>query len=106
MERKPKIEIKTDGIGKTKVVVNGKELEGVIGIKFSQSYKENSGLPILQIDMKATNVSLDANILPALPEPFKGMYISVNELFNSEEITKEEAEKVCREQGIEFLDSF
>ena len=58
--RKPQILIQTDGIQNTKVFVDGKELTGVAGIRFSQSYKENKGLPVLQIDLKATNVTLDA----------------------------------------------
>ena len=66
--RKPQILIQTDGIQNTKVFVDGKELTGVAGIRFSQSYKENKGLPVLQIDLKATNITLDTKVLPALPD--------------------------------------
>ena len=57
--RKPQILIQTDGITNTKILIDGKELPGVAGVRFSQSYKENKGLPVLQIDLKATNVTLD-----------------------------------------------
>lgn len=80
--RKPQILIQTDGIQNTKVFVDGKELTGVAGIKFSQNYKENKGLPVLQIDLKATNVTLDAKMLPALPEPYNGQYISVSNIMH------------------------
>lgn len=86
---KPQILITTDGITNTKVFVDGKELKGVTGIRFSQNYKENHGLPILQLDLKATNVTLDTKMLPTLPEPYKNHYISVSELADA-----------CRKQGI------
>lgn len=47
--RKPQILIQTDGITNTKIFIDGKELPGVAGVRFSQSYKENKGLPVLQI---------------------------------------------------------
>ena len=78
--RKPQILIQTDGITNTKIFIDGKELPGVAGVRFSQSYKENKGLPVLQIELKATNVTLDAKMLPALPEPYKGQYISISKL--------------------------
>ena len=59
--RKPQILIQTDGITNTKIFIDGKELPGVAGVRFSQSYKENKGLPVLQIELKATNVTLDEN---------------------------------------------
>lgn len=61
--RKPQILIQTDGITNTKIFIDGKELPGVAGVRFSQSYKENKGLPVLQIELKATNVTLDAKML-------------------------------------------
>lgn len=41
--RKPEIIIKTDGITGTKIFVDGKKLEGVVGFRFTQSYKDNNG---------------------------------------------------------------
>lgn len=101
----PNILIVTDGITNTKIMIDGKELKGVSGIRFSQSYKENHCLPVLQIDLKATNVTLDAKALPALPEPFKDHYIPVQKVFSSEIITEEQKMKLCRECGIEFYAS-
>ena len=101
--RKPQILIQTDGIQNTKVFVDGKELTGVAGIKFLQNYKENKGLPVLQIDLKATNVTLDAKMLPALPEPNNGQYISVSRLIASNVIPKDKMVELCRENGIELV---
>ena len=101
-ERRPEITIRTNGITGTEILVDGKKLDGVTGFRFSQSYRENSGLPILQIDMKATNVSLDAQMLPALPEPFNGHYVPVSSLLNSKVISKETADELCKEGGIDL----
>lgn len=101
-KQNPEVIIKTNGITGTEVYVNGRKLEGVTGVRFSQSYKENSGLPILQIDMKATNVALKAKLLPTLPEPFSGCYLPINTLINSENIPTEEIVRICREQGIDL----
>lgn len=96
----PQVLIQTDGIMNTKVSIDGKELKGVAGVYFSQSYNENQGLPNLCIALKATNVTLDGKILPALPEPFNHHYIPIGKLMSSEQIPKEEVIKLCRECGI------
>lgn len=96
----PQVKITTDGITNTKVFIDDKELKGVAGVYFSQSYNENQGLPNLCIALKATNVNLDAKMLPALPEPFNHHYIPIGKLMSSEQIPKEEVIKLCRECGI------
>lgn len=96
----PQVKITTDGITNTKVFIDDKELKGVAGVYFSQSYNENQGLPNLCIALKATNVTLDAKMLPALPEPFNHHYIPIGKLVSSEQIPKEEVIKLCRECGI------
>lgn len=96
----PQVKITTDDITNTKVFIDDKELKGVAGVYFSQSYNENQGLPNLCIALKATNVTLDAKILPALPEPFNQHYIPIGKLMSSEQIPKEEVIKLCRECGI------
>lgn len=73
-ERKPEILIKTNGITGTEIYIDGKKLSGVTGFRFSQSYKENDGLPRLQIDLKATNVTLETTVIPELPKPFDRFY--------------------------------
>ena len=96
----PQVKITTDGITNTKVFIDDKELKGVAGVYFSPSYNENQGLPNLCIALKATNVTLDAKMLPALPEPFNHHYIPIGKLMSSEQIPKEEIIKLCRECGI------
>lgn len=100
MTRKPEIRISTDGVF-TEVYVNGKKLEGVVGVRFSSDAKQKERT-ILQIDLKATNVELNAKMLPALPEPFSGFYIPFVELLNSELVPKDVAEALCREHGFEL----
>lgn len=73
-ERKPEIIIKTNGITGTEIFIDGKKLEGVTGYRFSQSHNDNHGLPRLQIDLKATNVTLETSVIPELPEPFNRFY--------------------------------
>lgn len=96
----PQVLVRTDGITNTKVFIDNKELKGVAGVYFSQSHNENQGLPNLCIALKATNVTLDAKMLPALPEPFNHHYIPIGKLMSSEQIPKEEVIKLCRECGI------
>lgn len=49
---------------------------------------------------RITNVTLDAKALPALPEPFTDHYISVQKVFASETLSKDQKIKLCRECGI------
>ena len=63
---------------------------------------EHMGIPVLQIDMKATNVTLDAKVLPALPHPFLGHYLSISGLLNSKLVSKNTVAELCREQGIDL----
>ncbi len=71
---RPKIRIRTDGIIGTEILINGKRLDGVTGFRFIQSCKENNGLPRLQIDLKATDVTLEAKIIPEAPYPYSEFY--------------------------------
>ena len=71
----PEIVIKTDGIVGTEIFVNGKKLDGVRGFRFQQNALENKGLPILQLDLKATNVTLETKAIPKLPYPFSEFYV-------------------------------
>lgn len=77
---RPKILIKTDGVTGTEILINGKRLDGVTGFRFIQSYKENDGLPRLQIDLKATDVTLETKTVPEIPYPYKDFYVSKREL--------------------------
>ena len=66
----PKIEIKTDGI-KTVVKINGEEINKVRGVLFKQ---EPGDVPIVQIDILAVDMTIDADMIPALPDVFKPFY--------------------------------
>lgn len=100
--RQPHVVITTNGITGTKVFIDEKEINGVVGIRFSQSYKKNHGLPILQIDVNATNVTLDTRMLPTLPEPFRSSYVPISSLLNSK-IPTEMIMDICRERGIDLV---
>lgn len=73
VKRNPEILIKTKGVLETEVYVEGRKLEGVTGIKFIQN-REMHGVPRLQIDLRATNVTLDTKAIPELPYPFSEFY--------------------------------
>lgn len=66
----PKIEIKTDGT-KTVVKINSEEINKVRGILFKQ---EPGDVPIVQIDILAVDMTIDADAIPALPDVFKPFY--------------------------------
>lgn len=101
MQKVPEILIKTNGL-KTTVFVDGNKLEGVGAVRFTQDWKEHSGVPILQLDLKAAHVTLDAKILPALPYPFSSCYLPINALLNSEVIPEDEVVRLCKENGIDL----
>ena len=66
----PKIETKTDGT-KTVVKINGEEINKVRGVLFKQ---EPGDVPIVQIDILAVDMTIDADVIPALPDVFKPFY--------------------------------
>lgn len=100
--KKPQILIKTNGITGTEVFIDGKKVDGVTGIRFSHDYRENSGLPILQIDLKATNINLETKMLPALPSPFSEHYLAICSMLESQIIPNETVVALCKEQGIDL----
>ena len=66
----PKIEIKTDG-AMTVLKINGEKINGVRGIQFK---KEPGAIPTIQIDLLAIDMTIDADVIPALPDVFKPFY--------------------------------
>lgn len=66
----PKIEIKTGGT-KTVVKINGEEINKVRGVLFKQ---EPGDVPIVQIDILAVDMTIDADVIPVLPDVFKPFY--------------------------------
>lgn len=71
----PKIEIKTDGT-KTVVTINGEEINKVRGVLFKQ---EPGDVPVVQIDILAIDMTIDADVIPALPDVFKPFYKPITE---------------------------
>lgn len=82
--------------------IDGKKVEDMTGIRFSHDYRENSGLPILQIDLKATNITLETKMLPALPSPFSEHYLAICSMLESQIIPNETVVALCKEQGIDL----
>lgn len=68
----PEIKIKTDGVMGTEIIVDGVRLKGVRGFSFQQRAGE---LPVLQIDMQATDINMDTKAIPQLPYPFTEFYV-------------------------------
>lgn len=61
--------IKTSGI-KTELFIDGKKVDGIRKISFDKVAGE---CPVLQIALKATDIEIDGDLIPALPkilEPF------------------------------------
>ena len=100
--RKPEIVISTNGITGTEIFINGKKLEGVTGFRFTQTYKEDNGFPRLQIDLIATNVTLESKVLPRLPEPYINRYLPIYELIESEKIPNDEIDRLCKVYGLDL----
>lgn len=67
----PKVKIKTEGT-KTVLYIDGHKINGVTKINFNHSVAGE--VPMLQIDINGTNLELDADFLPELPEPWKEIY--------------------------------
>lgn len=67
----PHIEIKQDGIT-TEIFIDGKKLNGVRKIGFE--YENKNCLPILKLDFLATDLAIDGQFIPELPEIFIDFY--------------------------------
>ena len=70
--RIPKIKIETTGII-TRIFVDGQELKGVRAIEFKHSADTNRN-PVLSIDLIASDMEIDAVLVPELPEIYKPFY--------------------------------
>lgn len=78
----PHIEIRTEGTT-TRVFIDGKELNGIRKISFIQDASESSVVPILQLELVATDMVLNIKKIPELPEVFKEWYVLKNDYDNS-----------------------
>ena len=68
----PHIEIKTNNC-RTEVFVDGEKLDGVRKVSFE---RKAGTAPILHIDLIATDMTIDAVMIPILPEVFRPFYES------------------------------
>lgn len=86
----PQVEIKTtDTI--TKVFIDGNEVRGVGRIEFVHDRNtEESSIPVLRIDVIAARMSIDTALVPELPAPFRGFYVSSRKLENLGIITNDQ----------------
>lgn len=87
----PKIMIKTQGGTVSRVFVNGSELEGVKGYQLTHRAGQ---IPQLSLDMKATDLTVEEEALPALPHPYKGHYVLVADLIKAGIMDKEKAAEI------------
>ena len=71
----PRIEINTDGI-LTTIKCDGKEIKGVRGYSLSQNAGE---IPVLRLDLNATNLTVDGVMCPELPEVFRPFYKAISD---------------------------
>lgn len=76
MNKVPHIKITTgNNCCSTEIFIDGKKVKGVRKVSFC---KTAGTLPILQLDLLATDMEIDAAMIPALPEIFKPFYVERN----------------------------
>lgn len=63
--------IKTSGI-RTELFIDGKKVDGMRKITFEKKAGE---VPVVCVDLKATDMEIDGELIPELPEVFKPFYI-------------------------------
>ncbi len=86
----PHIEIKTNGVH-AEIFIDGKKINGVRGYEPTH---EASNIPILQLHLKATDVTVEGLMLPELPEPYKDFYVSKRKLVEAGIISDTQAESM------------
>lgn len=70
----PKIIIKTNGV-KAEITIDGKKIRGVRGY---QLIHDAPGLPRLQLSLKATDITVETDVIPMLPAPYDSFYVPKN----------------------------
>ncbi len=72
MSRVPHIKITTgNNCCSTEVFIDGKKVKGVRKVSFC---KKAGTIPTLQMELLATDMEIDAEVIPALPEVFRPFY--------------------------------
>lgn len=68
----PKVEIKADGAF-GQVFIDGKKIAGVNGLRYEHNCNQ---CPKLYLEINTPNLSIDANLIPELPEVYKSFYVA------------------------------
>ena len=69
----PEIKIMQDGPCVTRVFIDGQEIHGIRKMSFERDATQ-SEIPILKLDLVATNLTVDSPMLLELPDVYKGWY--------------------------------
>lgn len=67
----PHIEINQNG-AIAEIFIDGKKLNGVRKIGFEYECKNHA--PVLKLELLATDMTIDTQVIPELPEVYKGFY--------------------------------
>lgn len=67
----PRIEIKTKGVISPEILIDGKKIDKVRSLKLEMLPGK---LPILSLDFVASDLYLESDFLPALPDVFMDYY--------------------------------
>lgn len=70
----PHIEINQSGVT-AEIFVDGEKLNGVRKICFEYECKNH--VPVLKLELLATDMTIDTQVIPELPEVYKGFYIKI-----------------------------
>lgn len=72
----PHIEIKQEGV-LTNVFIDGQKITGLRKISFQHEAGNNA--PVVQMELRAADMAIDTNVIPELPEIFKGFYKQIEQ---------------------------
>ena len=81
-----RVEIKGKGI-RTEVFVDGVRVPRIREMKLSQT---GGDVPLLELKIMATELSIEDNMVLALPEPYRTNYVGWDELIDSGLVTEDQ----------------
>lgn len=94
----PTIDIKNNGT-LTKVFIDGKEVEGVVGITFSHSVYQNNHIPVVRLELMADKVHIGTHKVFDLPEIYHPFYVSSGKLVEAGVLTNDQLNELL-EKGL------
>ncbi|MCI9059042.1 MAG: hypothetical protein HFH52_04585 [Lachnospiraceae bacterium] len=94
----PTIDIKNNGT-LTKVFIDGKEVEGVVGITFSHSIYQNNHIPVVRLELMADKVHIGTHKVFDLPEIYHPFYVSSGKLVEAGVLTNDQLNELL-EKGL------